>query len=214
MLTYHNINQPINLTRFIGFDRLNTTAIMISITTILQIHSQMQMQYTCRNRGTLLFRYELFINFLTSVHWHVERDTIHKIFSWSYHANPTPDVRPFMWWLRSQFISIPAEIRKTQIFDSMAESPTLNGRNLTVCLQGPMSTFNWLFLKILKFSGPSLPGMTSSTLQPLFLSSDLIWQWWLWYPLRPSVSLHPMTMPWTKRLESFKALPNWMMKYN
>ena len=29
---------------------------------------------------------------------------------------------------------------------------------------------NWLFFKILKFSGPSLPGMTSSIFQPHFLS--------------------------------------------
>ena len=46
----------------------------------------------------------------------------------------------------------------------------LNGRNSTVCLRGLMSAFNWLFFKNLKFSGPSLPGMTSSTLHPHFLS--------------------------------------------
>ena len=43
-----------------------------------------------------------------------------------------------------------------------------NGRNSTLCLHGPMSTFNWLFFNILKFSEPSLPGMTSSALQPHF----------------------------------------------
>ena len=37
--------------------------------------------------------------------------------------------------------------------------------NSIVCLHGPMSTFNWPLFKILKFSGPSLPAMTSSTLQ-------------------------------------------------
>ena len=56
-------------------------------------------------------------------------------------------------------------------------------------------------LKILKFSGPPLPGMTSFTLQPHFLSWGLLWQWWLSYPLHASVKLHPMTTPWTKRLE-------------
>ena len=30
---------------------------------------------------------------------------------------------------------------------------------------------------------------------------DFLWQWWLWYPLCASVKLHPMTVPWTKRLE-------------
>ena len=52
------------------------------------------------------------------------------------------------------------------------ENSTLcpSGRNSIVCLHGPISTLNWLFFKILKFSGPSLPGMTLSTLQPHFLS--------------------------------------------
>ena len=70
------------------------------------------------------------------------------------------------------------------------------------------------FSKIFKFSGPSLPVMTSSTLQVHFLSGGLLWQWWLSYPLRTSVRLHPIIMPWTKRLEYFKSLPNWMIKYN
>ena len=69
-----------------------------------------------------------------------------------------------------------------------------NSPNSTVCLHGPISTLNWLFFKILKFSGPSLPGMTSSTLLPHFLSGGLWWQWWLSYPFRVSVKLHPMTM--------------------
>ena len=66
--------------------------------------------------------------------------------------------------------SLPVEIRKTQLFDSIAESPTLASmaENSTVCLHGPMSTFNWLFFKILKFSGSSIPGMTSSTHQAHF----------------------------------------------
>ena len=46
----------------------------------------------------------------------------------------------------------------------------LNGRNSNLCLHGLMSTFNWLFFKNLKFSGPCLPSMMSSTLQPHFLS--------------------------------------------
>ena len=46
------------------------TTIMISITTV-HIHMQ-------KHRRTLLFRYEPFINFLTSVRRHEERDTILK----------------------------------------------------------------------------------------------------------------------------------------
>ena len=58
----------------------------------------------------------------------------------------------------------------------------------------PSSNLNWLFFKIAKLSGPSLPGITSSTLQPHFLSRGLLWQWWWSYPLRASVKLHPMTI--------------------
>ena len=57
-----------------------------------------------------------------------------------------------------------------------AKSPTtsFNGnKKPTPCLndQNPIRLF-----KIHKFSGPSLLGMTSSTLQPHFLSGDLLWQ--------------------------------------
>ena len=37
-----------------------------------------------------------------------------------------------------------------------------------------MSIPDWLIFKILKFSEPSLPGMTSSTLQPHFLFGGFI----------------------------------------
>ena len=46
----------------------------------------------------------------------------------------------------------------------------LNFRNSSLCLHRPMSTPNWHILKILKFSGLSLPDMTLSTLKPHFLS--------------------------------------------
>ena len=52
------------------------------------------------------------------------------------------------------------------------------------------SNLNCRFFKILKSSGPSLPGMISSTPQP-YLYYDI---WWLSYLLRTSVKLQPMTM--------------------
>ena len=48
-----------------------------------------------------------------------------------------------------------------------------------------MVQFQLTLFKILKFS---LLGMTSSTLQPHFLSGGLLWQWWLSYLLRASVN--------------------------
>ena len=95
-----------------------------------------QYKYKCRRKqaDSVVSGSNAFVNFLTSVHRPDKRDTILKNLSRSW---------------------------KTQLFDSMAESPTTR-------LYGPISTLKWLF-KILKFSGPSLPGMTPSTLQPHFL---------------------------------------------
>ena len=62
----------------------------------------------------------------------------------------------------------------------------------------PWSYLNWLFFKILQFSGPSLLGMTSATLQPHFLSGgDYYYNWWLSYPLRTSVNCTQLLCTWT-----------------
>ena len=59
----------------------------------------------------------------------------------------------------------------------------LNGRKLNYIFQQSntqlhlqQSKSNWHLFQILKFSGPSLLGMTSSTLQHYFLSGGLLWQ--------------------------------------
>ena len=89
-------------------------------------------------------------------------------------------------------------------------------QNLNTCLNGrrftalsPWSNLNWLFFKILKFSGTSLPGMTSSTLQSHFLSGGLLRKCWLSYPLSASVNCTNWQCTWT-----LKAQLNWMIRYN
>ena len=62
--------------------------------------------------------------------------------------------------VQSQFLNI---IVGTQLHLSAIEAD-----NPTVYLHGLKSTPNWFFFKIFKFSGPSLPGMPSFTLQPHF----------------------------------------------
>ena len=64
--------------------------------------------------------------------------------------------------IRPQFLNTMV-LTQLQPSASMADNPT-------VYLHGPKSTPNWLFFKIFKFSGPSLPGMMSFTLKPYFLS--------------------------------------------
>ena len=165
------------------------------------VYSQIQI-----HRQTLLFRYERVYKLLTSVLWHEERDIILTML--------TPSQRTAHLVLFN--ISVCRDPKTltaaTMVENSILYAPMAEKSN--VCLHGPMSTFISLFFKILKFLGPSLPGMTSFTFQPHFLSGGLLWQWWLSYPLRTSVKLHPITMPWTKWLEYFKDLPNWMIKYN
>ena len=150
----------------------------------IQIH--VQLQNTC---GYCCSGMNAFINFLTSVLRHEERDTILTML--------TPS------WRDAHLVVIKISVGRdpkipTEFFNGRNSPPYLNGKNSTVCLHRPISTHKLLFFKILTFSGPSLPGMMSSTLQPHFLSGGLLWQWWLSYPLRTSVKLHPMTMPWAK----------------
>ena len=74
----------------------------------------------------------------------------------SYYADHTmltiPNARRILWCLGSQFISAGRDPRNRR----------RNGRKLNSMSQ--WSNLNWLFFKIFKFSGPSLPGMTPSTL--------------------------------------------------
>ena len=155
--------------------------------TTVQIHIQLQMLIqTQANTGGLCFRYERFINFLKSAHCNMRRET-RFLLCW-----PHPNARRILWCLRSQFISAGWD-PKNLTTAVMVENSTLclNGRNSTL---SPWSNLNWFFFKILKFSGPSLPSIMSSTLQPHFLSGGLLWQWWLSYPLCARVKLQPMTM--------------------
>ena len=116
----------------------------------------------------------------------------------SYYANPIPNGRCILWCLRSLSVEI---WKPNYIF---------NGPNSTLAsmvetqLSFSMIQSQLLFFKILKFSGPSLPGMTSSTLQPHFLSGGLLWQWWLSYPLRASIKLHQLLCAWTLNPNSSK----------
>ena len=120
-------------------------------------------QYIYKYRQTLLFRYERFINFWL---WFFDtrKETILTMLT--ILSDPT-NTRHIPWCLRS----LSVETCKTQLHLQRPRTQLCpNGRNSTVCLHGLISTSNWLFFKILKFLGPSLLGMTSSTLQPHFLS--------------------------------------------
>ena len=94
---------------------------------------------------------------------------------------------------RSAHIMVQSQILNTMVGTQLLLSASM-ADNPTVGLHGPKSTPNWLFFKIFKFSGHSLPGMTSFTLQPHFLSGIYYDKWWLSYPLRTSVKLYPMSV--------------------
>ena len=111
---------------------------------------------------------DAFINFWL-LFFDIRRETqFLKVFRNHTMLTPTPNVRPILWCLRSQFISAGRDLKNSTL--------RLNGRIPNSRLLGPISTLNWLFFKILKFSGPSLPSMVSSTHQPHFLPGGLLWQ--------------------------------------
>ena len=90
----------------------------------------------------------------------------------------SPQRARIFWCLRSEFISASRDPKNSTTY--------LNGR-----------IPNWRHFKILKFSGPSLLGMMSSTLQLHFLSGVYYDRWWLSYPFCMSVRLHQMTQSLT-----------------
>ena len=168
---------------------------MISITTVLQIHLQMQ-----KHRRTPLFRYKWFINF-----WLQFFDTRREIQFLKVFCNHTmltiPNIQHISWCFRSQLIFAGRD-PKNLTAAAMSE-------NSTVCLHGPMSTFNSMvgFQLLNTMVGPQLACfLKSSNSEPTSSGHDvihtpasfsvwgLLWQWWLSYPLHASVKLYPMTM--------------------
>ena len=136
---------------------------LISITTVIHIQADSDVSVT---NG--------FINFwLRSMATRGETHNSYKsmltILCW-----PHPNARRILWGLRSQFISA-----------------SRDPKNSTTSLNGRIP--NWRLFKILKFSGPSLLGMTSSILRSHFLFEVYYDKWWLSYPMRAGVRLHPMT---------------------
>ena len=156
--------------------------LLMSIITVIQI----------RKQADSVVKVRTVINFLTSVLRHEERETQFLKFFVNHTMLTIPNVRRILWCLRSLSVEIwktptTSSTAEIQLYASMAETQLS-----ATMVQSQL--LNWLFFKIFKFSGPSLPGMTSSTLQLHFLSGGLLWQWRLSYPLRASVKLHPMTM--------------------
>ena len=104
--------------------------------------------------------------------------------------------------------SLLVEIRKTQLFDSMAESPTTR-------LNGPISTPNWLFCQ-----NPQILRTISSGHDFIHTPASFpVWGFIMTMVIVISFAWDRKTAPnnYTpelKRLELFKALSYWMMKYN
>ena len=124
-------------------------------------HTQIQ-NTLVKTGGLCCFRYEWFINFwLLFVHMRKETQFLKT------YANHTiwPQRRAHLVMSK---ISVGWDSKKTNYIFQWQKLDSMP----------PWSNLNWLFFKILKFSGPSLPGMTSSTLQPHFLSGGLLCQWY------------------------------------
>ena len=89
-----------------------------------------------------------FINFLSLVLRHEERDTILQSLSKSFYANSTPNVRHISWFLRSQFISAGRDPKNSTLrLNGRIPTLCLNGRNSTFCFHGPISTSTDSFSK-------------------------------------------------------------------
>ena len=129
----------------------------------------------CKYRRTLSLHVRTVYKFLTSVLRHEERDN-------SYYADCTiwshkraahlvvfkisvgRDRQNSNYMPRRERTQFSMPQWQTQLSACMVQSQILNFNCL--CPHGPKSTPNWLFIKIFKFSGPSLPDMMSLTSRP------------------------------------------------
>ena len=96
--------------------------------------------------GLCRFRYERFINFLTSVHGDTRGGT-QFLKAYAKHTMWFPlNVRCILWSLRSMSVDIKKKKKQTQTTCLYGRELNcrLNSRNLTVCLHGPISTDSFL----------------------------------------------------------------------
>ena len=148
--------------------------IMISITTVLQIDMQIQSNKNTQADSVVPDTNGLLTSCL--LFFDTRKET-QFLLCWPYYL--TPPTR-----------CAPKNPTTSSSLNCMAE--TQLSASVVQCQPSTHS-----FSKIPNFSGPSLPDMTSSTLQPYFLSGGLIWQWWLLYPLRTSVNCTNWLYAWT-----------------
>ena len=115
---------------------------MISITTVLQIHIQIQAETgEYKYRRTRLFQVRAVYKFLASVLRYEERDTVLTMLT-------IPNVRRILWRLRSRFISAGRDPKNSTLrLNGRTPNSQLNSRISTICLHGSISTSNWHFFQ-------------------------------------------------------------------
>ena len=155
-------------------------AIMMSITTVIQYIHKYKTQADSVVSDTNGF-INSWLGFMAT------RGEIHNSYN-ADHTTPNPPQRA------AHLVMFKISIGR----DPKTPTTSFNGQNPTLA---SMVHSQLILFKILKFSGPSLLSMMSSTLQLHFLSGGLLWQWWLSYPLRASVICIKWLYTWTKILE-------------
>ena len=154
--------------------------IMISITTV---HKHMQ-----KHRRTLLFRYKHFIINFWVQFFNTRRETIFKSLLKSYYANNTATLS-----------TSHGPISISQHHDWNSTSTVCHWRRQPNC-QPTLSKVNsqlTLFqnLQILRTITFGHDAIHTPAPFPIW---GFLWQWWLSYPLRTSIKLYPISVPWTK----------------
>ena len=130
-------------------------------------------QYRREEADSVVVQVRTVYKLLTSVRRHEERDTIFTMLT----ILSDPHQRAVL--LAMFKISVGRDPKNSTLLRNDRELNSLcpNGREIN-CLPA-WSTFNCHVFKILQKSAPTLLDMTSSTLQPHFLSGGVLWQWWL-----------------------------------
>ena len=141
---------------------------------VLQLLYHWIMVVVRNTQATLLFRYEPFISF-----WFRFFDTRRETQYLKVFRNHTMLTTPPTFGTSRGPISNSQLHSLTPTSQHQGRTPTSQhlGRNSTSPHHGRNST-DVIFFKIFQILSPSFLGMTSSTLQPHFLSECLLWQSW------------------------------------
>ena len=172
-------------------------AIRISVTKVIQYIYKCRYKYntnTINEDSVVQVRTVLLISWLQFIDTRRETQFL-KVFRNHTILTP-PQGSAHLVVFKTSVCRDPKNLTATNTVENLTLCP--NDRNLIV--------WSNVSFQLTPFQNPQILRTISSRYDVIYTPAtfpvcSLLWQWGLSYPLRASIKLHLMTMPWTKRLE-------------